>query len=253
MKKVMQALTSGPQLARLAHDELLRLLAANPRHQQAAGEFMARYHTMIRQIVASTICKRMANAGYETIQTLIEDAVGETYYRLFQNDGQALRSFRSQHPNSIFSYLQTIAFSAASNQIRAHHRHAGSHIYSLDKLETQPLNRFAGENTAAAFGDFSGNQTIERRCFERTVRVNLRRVFRAAHVNRNFILFKLHFLYGYHSDEIAHIKGLGFSEKGASNTTTRIRCWFKQGKKRTGKPKNKTAKKTWVWEELTGC
>jgi hypothetical protein len=50
-------------------------------------------------------------------------------------------------------------------------------------------------------------------------------------VNRNFIIFKLHFLHGYHGHEIARIKGLGLSERGVNVTADRIRQWLRQENK----------------------
>jgi hypothetical protein len=65
------------------------------------------------------------------------------------------------------------------------------------------------------------------------VRTGFRGAFRDANVNRNFIIFKLHFLHGYHSREIARIKGLGLSERGIGNTADRIRQWLRQNRNAT--------------------
>lgn len=76
---------------------------------------------------------------------------------------------------------------------------------------------------------------------EEAVRASLRPAFRHANVNRNFIIFKLHFLYGYRSHEIANIKGLGLSEKGIGNTANRIRRWLLNGVKEIAYAKTKSA------------
>jgi hypothetical protein len=67
------------------------------------------------------------------------------------------------------------------------------------------------------------------------VRASFRFVFRDAKVNRNFLIFKLHFLCGYHGHEIARIKGLGLSERGINAAADRIRLWLRdEGRKKNG-------------------
>ena len=46
------------------------------------------------------------------------------------------------------------------------------------------------------------------------------------HLDRNLIIFKLHFIFGYHYDEIARIKSLGLGESGVGNTIARLKHRF---------------------------
>ncbi len=218
-------------LAPLPHDELIRLLVANPRDAVVAREFISRYDHSIRQTITTAVFKWMAAAGYERVQTMIEDLVNETYCRLFQNDCQVLRAFKCRHENSIFAYLRTIALSVMSNQMRAYRRKQA--FEQLQAFDDAPENQLAvGGMLGADFGG-AATQAAERQSLEQMVRAGLRAAFRDANVNRNFIIFKLHFLHGYHSREIARIKGLGLSERGIGNTADRIRQWLRQNRNAT--------------------
>jgi len=238
----MKMLSADRPLAKIPHDELIRLLFTNPRNQIIANEFIARYDGFIRRTVFEALYKRKANAGYETIQLQLEDAVSETYCRLFQNDGQVLRSFKCRYENSIFAYLQTITRSVVSNHIRAYQRqNAFGRLQSLDEIAEKRPDGWPAGSSAVFHSDMTGSSTTERNSMEEAVRASLRPAFRHANVNRNFIIFKLHFLYGYRSHEIANIKGLGLSEKGIGNTANRIRRWLLNGVKEIAYAKTKSA------------
>jgi RNA polymerase sigma factor (sigma-70 family) len=224
----MKTYSGDRPLAKIPHDELIRLLVANPRNQVIVNEFMARFDEVIRRLVANAIYKRRGNAGYEATQSLIEEAVSETYCRFWQNDCQVLRSFKCRYANSIFAYLQTITHSVVSNQIRRERRQcAFGQLESLDILEEEGVGRLSGSRTSSSHSGIARNPAVESSLMEEAVRDTMRAACRDANVNRNFIIFKLHFLYGYRSREIANIKGLGLSEKGVGNTANRIRHWLR--------------------------
>lgn len=220
----MKTPTAERPLARIPHDELIRLFITDPQNQVLANEFMARYDTVIRQTVTNVLYKRKGNIGYEAIQPMIEDAVSETYCRLLQNDCQVLRSFKCRYANSVFSYLRTIAFSVASNQLRSYGRQkAFGTLPSLDELNERYERGWGEANLALPPAEATASQETERKSMEERCRENFRLAFRDAKVNRNFIIFKLHFLYGYHSHEIARIKSLGLSVRGVGNMADRMR------------------------------
>ncbi len=219
-------------LVTLSHDELIRMLVANPRGEAVAREFISRYDQFIRQTIASAVYKWMAAASYERVQTMIEDLANETYCRLFQNDCQVLRAFKCRYENSIFAYLRTVALSVLSNQMRTYCRkHALEQLQAFDGAPES--HQFADGGKLGADFDGVPTQAAARKSLEQMVRAGFRAVFRGANVNRNFIIFKLHFLHGYHSREIACIKGLGLSERGIGNTADRIRHWLRQNRNAT--------------------
>jgi len=226
----MKTPTAERPLERIPHDELIRLFFTDPQNQVLANEFMARYDAVIRQTVANVLYKRKAPIGYKARQPMIEDIVSETYCRLLQNDCQVLRSFKCRYANSIFSYLRTIAFSVASNQLRSYGRQkAFGALPSLDEIKDRYESGWGEASLTLPPGETTASQEAERKSTEERCRENFRLAFRDAKVNRNFIIFKLHFLYGYHSEEIAHIKGLGLSGRGVGNMADRMRRHLRTG------------------------
>jgi len=224
----MKTLAAECPLETIPHDELVRRLAADPQNRVLANEFVCRYDEVIRQTVAREIYKKKANGGGEMIHPHLEDAVSETYVRLFRNSAQALRTFEGRHANAIFVYLRTIAYRVVSNHYRDCMRH--------NVRETaQPFDEFEEKSYEGAAASVAGeaatpNRRLERKAIEALIRENFRRVFRKVNVNRNFIIFKLHFMYGYPAGEIAHLKGLGLSERSVGNTTDRMQQWLKQNR-----------------------
>jgi hypothetical protein len=110
--------------------------------------------------------------------------------------------------------------------MRAHRRRqANGQLQSLEAMEE---NGHAPHADSASEAAIAGGESAENKALEHLVRASFRLVFRDAKVNRNFIIFKLHFLYGYYGHEIARIKGLGLSERGVNVTADRIRQWLRQ-------------------------
>jgi|GEM_PF-5200737 len=226
----MRTLAVERPLEKIPHDELIRLLAADPQNRVLAHEFVCRYDEVIRQTVAHEIYKRKANGG-AMIHPHLEEAVGETYLRLFRYGAQALHKFEGRHPNAIFVYLRTIAYRVVSNHYRDCMRHnVREAAQPFDEFEEK---NYAGAAVAAAGDAFSPHRHAERKSIEALVRENFCRTFRRVNVNRNFIIFKLHFLYGYQAGEIACLKGLGLSERSIGNTTDRMRQWLRQNRRQT--------------------
>jgi DNA-directed RNA polymerase specialized sigma24 family protein len=223
----MESLTHT--LGQLSHRELIRLLVANPHHRPVLQEFISRYNSTIRQTVAGAISKRKAALGYETIQLLIDDAVNETYCRLFQHNCRALRTFHCRYTNSIFAYLRTICLNVVRNQMRDHLRkRPKGQLQSIDEIEEKGGGQLFERSEASLNLAAVATDSAEIRILEQFIRTRLGQVFRPDLVNRNFIIFKLHFRYGYYCHEIARIKALGLGESGVGNTADRIRQWLCQ-------------------------
>ncbi len=236
----MKSLASVPGISQLSHEELIRKLVQYPQSQDIVNEFISRYDALIRQTITQALSKKMAAAGYEGIRLMVEDTVNETYCRLFQQNCQALRSFKCRYENSIFAYLRTISLHTVSNQMRAHRRrHAHGQLQSLEAMEENGRAPVAGSASEVAI---AGGESAENKALEHIVRASFRLVFRDAKVNRNFIIFRLHFLYGYHGHEIARIKGLGLSERGVNVTADRIRQWLRQEEGTANEPAIKTTR-----------
>jgi len=225
----MKTRAAARPLAEMPHNELIRLFLANPQNQALANEFIARYEEVIRQTATQAIYNEKENFFYKTARLMIDDAVSETYFRLLQNGCQALRAFKGHYENSIFSYLRAVTFSVVRNQLRVHRRqNAFGQMYSLDALVAKPNGGLAHRGSTPYDSGSLENRLANCQFVEQKIRASLRRTIRGANVNRNFIIFKLRFLYNYHSHEIARIKGLGLTARGVNNTTDRIRQYLRQ-------------------------
>jgi DNA-directed RNA polymerase specialized sigma24 family protein len=239
----MQAPASDRTFTQLSHEELIRKFVQNPHCRAVVDEFISRYDAVIRQTVTQALYKRMAAAGYEGLQPMIEDVVNETYYRLFQQDCQALRSFKCRYENSIFAYLRTISLNMVRNQVRVYRRsHAFGQLQSLDEMQERDNGQFGDNPEGVSELAVAGSESAEGKALEQMVRASFRFVFRDAKVNRNFLIFKLYFLCGYHGHEIARIKGLGLSERGVNATADRIRQWLRDESKKANGQGTKTPK-----------
>jgi RNA polymerase sigma factor (sigma-70 family) len=234
--EMMKPLSANGALAQLSHSELIRLLVADPRCRPVVQEFVSRYDIFIRQTVARALRSRMAAAGRKAIQQRIEDFVNEIYCRLFQRDCQALRSFKCRYENSIFAYLRIICLNAVRIQIRNDmQKNRCRQLQSLSDIEEKSGERLIERNAAASGALAAETDTTEFSLLEQAIRAGLCRAFSAAHANRNFIIFKLHFIHGYQCREIAHVKALGLSTKRIGNIATHIRKWLSQELQRAKK------------------
>jgi len=235
-------------LSALSHAELLRKLVAAPCHPTLSNEFKSRYNDAIRQAIAQAVYKKMLAVPYDVMQMLIEESVSETYFRLFQNNCQALRAFKGMHENSIFAYLRRISCNTARNNIRLYWRqHAYGRLQPLETREESP-QEFGAEREEALH--CCETPAVEQQSLEQLLRASLRLGFRDTNANRNFIIFKLHFVHGYHAHEMAQIKGLELGERGIGNTADRMRQWLRQGH---SPGREEKINRRWLREEFASC
>lgn len=227
--RTMEPLTSNRALTQLSHRELIHKLQADPGDQPAVREFISRYDVVIRRTVAGAIYQRGKTAGRGFMTWMLEDIVNEIYYRLFQRDCQALRTFQCRYESSIFAYLRTICWNIVRNQLRNDvNKNAAGRQYSIDAAE-EKWGEFSTERVPASLCSAVARiDGVERSDLERMIYANFHQIFRAEHAKRNFIIFKLHFLHGYHCHEIARIKSLGLRTKGVNNAAARIRLWLRR-------------------------
>jgi len=239
--EMMQSNSSNEALAKLPHKELILALVERPSCCNLVREFISRYDPFIRQTIARAIRARMTTATYAVIQPLVEDAANETYYRLFRFNCRALRRFRCRYENAIFAYLRTICRNVVSLQMRdGWWSHAGFSLWSIDAMMENCRDELTRRAAAPAIYATRAEANDECQRLEQMIRAGFFQTFCAKHVKRNFIIFKLHFLYGYHLREIANIKALGLSVSGVANTTDRIRRWLRREYKST--PRIRTVK-----------
>jgi RNA polymerase sigma factor (sigma-70 family) len=229
--ETMQSRALDSALAKLSHRELLRTLAEHPSYCPLVREFIARYDPRIRQNIVHAMQRRMVTATPAALKPLIDDAVNETYYRLFRSNCRALRQFRCHYENAIFAYLRSICRNTVSLLMRRKSWNpVDFSLWSIEELIEREKCRSKHKLRAISPAAYATMAEENEECkqLEQIIRTGFLNAFCARHVNRNFIIFKLHFLYGYHLHEIAHIKALGLSVSGVTNTAVRIRRWLRR-------------------------
>jgi len=218
----MKILPCPGALAQLGHREFIQMFVVDSRSQPLVREFLARYDPVIRQTVTNVLRR---NAAALRFKPTLDESVNEIYCLLFRGNCQALRCFHGRYENAIYAYLRTISLNLMRNQLRDEARKHGfiqrRFIPELAPVSTDdlPAERpdvfFAG--AVLKSGVVEGHQLEER------IRIKLRQSFRAATAYRNFIIFKLRFLYNYQCHEIARIQALALDSRGVANTAFRIR------------------------------
>jgi len=215
------------ELAQLGHRELFRRMAVTPDDREITQEFIMRYNAMIRQ----NVTRAVLGAGSDAHLLLqVDDVVNTIYCRLFQHNRKALRSFRGCHENSVFAYLHAICRNTVCRQMHEATRrslHAGA--WPVRDLAAGGDDRlFPAREARPSLLTTGGTSAVEGRVLADMIRMRFPRSFFAPHARRNHLIFKLHFVHGYHCHEIARIQALGLGESGVANAAARMRRWLRR-------------------------
>ena len=209
-------------LAQLNHQALVQELARAPHNRHVQNEFISRYEPYIRHTVAQAIYAVGTVSYCDQMRDMTDDLVNEIFYRLFRNRCRVLAGAALQYDSSIFAYLRSMCHNMVRNYVRDY--------FSREPL-AHPLARAGRKDDETAFtlieelpGEESGalGHALPEACSYAATIWRKQASF-AQHMNRNLLIFKLHFIYGYHYDEIACIKGLGLGESGVGNTIARLK------------------------------
>jgi len=98
-------------LQNLSNQELIQRCVASD--QVVWTEFLRRFERPISMVVIRTLRRRL-----RPTPTLVEDLVQNTYLKLLDDDCKALRTFKAQHENSIYGYLQVMASNITQDYLR---------------------------------------------------------------------------------------------------------------------------------------
>lgn len=98
-------------LQALSNQELIQRCLASD--QIVWTEFLRRFERPISMVVIRTLRRRL-----RPTPTLVEDLVQNTYLKLLDDNCKALRTFKAQHENSIYGYLQVMASNITQDYLR---------------------------------------------------------------------------------------------------------------------------------------
>jgi DNA-directed RNA polymerase specialized sigma24 family protein len=209
-------------LAQMKHQALVQALAHAPHNRLVQNEFVARYEPYLRRTINQAIYTCGTLRYCEQMRGLIDDVVNEIFYRVFRNDCRVLQGAALQYESSIFAYLRAMCQNMVRNYVRDYFSHEPlAHGYAPAERQDEELpGDFieqipAEEEPPQFFG-------VAEAC-DQAADLWRKQASFAEHMDRNLLIFKLHFIHGYHYDEIARIKGLGLGESGVGNTIARLK------------------------------
>jgi RNA polymerase sigma factor (sigma-70 family) len=156
---------------------------------------------------------------HEDATGIVPDLAQEMYLRLVQHDGRILRSFRGSTEFSVKAFLARIASSVATD----YRRRTGSRRRKGEVIPIESAE--AAEQTGRPSADspeFDSTRLssilawidIERIVDGETDRKN---------AQRNALIFKLHYIDGFGSDEISRFPGFDLTRSGVETILTRLR------------------------------
>jgi DNA-directed RNA polymerase specialized sigma24 family protein len=150
---------------------------------------------------------------------VVPDLAQEVYLRLVQHDGRILRAFRGTTEFSVMAFLARIS----SSVVQDYHRHEASdkrsaQILPMESAKAAELGGMLSPDTA----EFDSNKLgailswidVERIVEGDPDRKNAR---------RNALIFKLHYIDGFESGEIAQFPGFDLTKAGVDTILARLR------------------------------
>jgi DNA-directed RNA polymerase specialized sigma24 family protein len=150
---------------------------------------------------------------------VVPDLAQEVYIRLVQHDGRILRTFRGTTEFSVMAFLARIS----SSVVQDHHRRGASEKRSAQIVPMESakaaerggmLSPDSAEFDSNKLGSILSWIDVERIVEGDPDRKNAR---------RNALIFKLHYIDGFESGEIAQFPGFELTKAGVDTILTRLR------------------------------
>jgi len=155
----------------------------------------------------------------DDVADVVPDLAQEVYVRLIQHDGKVLRSFRGTTEFSAMAFLSRISASVAHDyqrQIGSVKRSA--QVFSIESTKAAEQGGVASPDSHA-FDSTPINSILSWIDIERIVEGD------PDHKNavRNALIFKLHYIDGFESEEISRFPGFELTKSGVDSILTRLR------------------------------
>ncbi|MBI4474613.1 MAG: RNA polymerase sigma factor [Acidobacteria bacterium] len=152
---------------------------------------------------------------YDDAAGIVPDLAQEVYLRLVQSDGQILRSFRGNSEFSVMAFLARIS----SNVAHDHHRRnvavkRGQVVSIEDARIDAKTSRDSAEFDPAELSSILSWIDVERVVEGDPDRKN---------AQRNALIFKLHYVDGFSSKEIARFPGFELTPSGVEAILARLK------------------------------
>ena len=152
----------------------------------------------------------------EDTHALVRDLAQEVYIRLFENNGQLLRSFRGESPFSTLAFLARVCMNVSGDRHRHDHaQRRSADIISIDDARGERESSLAQSNPASS-----------------TRWADVERLIASdpdsSHPARNVLICKLHYLDQLSAEEIAQYPGFGLTANGVEAVIRRTREYLKR-------------------------
>ncbi len=150
---------------------------------------------------------------------IVSDLAQEVYVRLVQHDGRILRSFRGATEFSVMAFLAKISATVVQDLQRrnATDKRRGQ-IVSIDVAKMAELGK-KGSPDSPEFDPNAVSAILSWIDIERVIDGDPDR----KNSGRNALIFKLHYVDGFSSAEIANFPGFGLSKSGVETILARLR------------------------------
>ena len=163
----------------------------------------------IHKVIASTVIKTLRQSGAISCQPA-DDLIQDAYVRILEQ--QALQTFRSAQPDSIYGYIKAIAYSAVQDYLRgqsAQKRGGGISHVNLNECSEDSLSAPAIELSILI-------REIDELLLEVTP------------LQRDRTIFLLHWKRGMSAKEISELPGMELTAKGVGSVLTRVQADLKR-------------------------
>jgi len=189
---------------------LMRECGKDLQNAELWEEFYSRYRRKI--LLYALRAFRMLGGRSEEFVRYADDFVQEVFTKLIQYEGRVIRSFRGTTELSVYAFLGSIAVSVVADQLRAQRAiRRTAHVVPLDEL--QDLSAPHADTDARL------SALLELIDLERALRADEE----SKNPERDFLIFKLHFVEGLSAKEIASMPALNLTTSGLEKVLNRVR------------------------------
>jgi RNA polymerase sigma factor (sigma-70 family) len=148
----------------------------------------------------------------------VADLAQDVYLRLVQHDGRILRTFRGSTDYSVMAFLARVSVSVVTD----HQRHNTADKRSAGVVVSFEGAREMDEELERETSDLDAKSLASILSWIDVERV-LQKDPDQRHARRNLLIFKLHYIDGFNSAEIAAFPGFDLTPSGVNSILSRLR------------------------------
>lgn len=207
---------------KLKNTELVKHCANNLNSNIAWSEFLSRYEKRICYTITQECKKNEINKYCLQFEETVRDLVQDVYLKILENDCKALKKFRGDSENSIYSYLTVIAKNVVRNYI------IKMQAQKRPQIETF-LNMLTDENKIIQCKDklkpsiLDTDQEFKLKILQEEIDYCLAKIMTGKEKERNKLICQLHIYNGFSPNEIAIFFNVGISARRIINIISESR------------------------------